>query len=40
MHQWDQAIEAAQAALKLKPDYTLAKNNLEYSLAQKKLAEH
>ena len=37
MHQWDQAIEAAKQALKLNPDFQLAKNNLAWAESQKKL---
>ncbi|MGA7919091.1 MAG: tetratricopeptide repeat protein [Candidatus Acidiferrales bacterium] len=32
IQQWDLAIAAAQEALKLKPDFQLANNNLAYSL--------
>jgi Flp pilus assembly protein TadD len=32
---WDKAIEAASKALQLKPDYTLARNNLAWSISQK-----
>jgi uncharacterized protein (TIGR02996 family) len=35
MHRWDPAIDAAQKAIALKPDFQLAKNNLAWSLAQK-----
>jgi protein O-mannosyl-transferase len=37
MHQWDGAIAAAQKAIALKPDFQLAKNNLAWSLSQKRL---
>jgi len=36
MHQWDEAIAAAQKAIALKPDFQLAKNNLAWSLQEKK----
>ena len=35
---WDEAIAAAQQALRLKPDFALARNNLAWSLNQKKSA--
>jgi hypothetical protein len=37
MHKWDDAIAAAKEAIRLKPDFLLARNNLEWSIAQKKL---
>ena len=37
LHQWDLAIEAAKQALKLRPDFQLAKNNLAWAESQKKL---
>ena len=37
MGMWDEAIGAAQEALRLKPGYQLAQNNLNWSLSQKKL---
>jgi hypothetical protein len=37
MHKWDEAIAAAKQAIQLKPDFQLAKNNLEWSISQKKL---
>ena len=37
MHHWDEAILAAQKAIALKPDFQLAKNNLAWSLSQKRL---
>jgi len=37
LHRWDAAIAAAQKAIALKPDFQLAKNNLNWSLSQKKL---
>ncbi len=40
MHQWDLAIEAAKQALKLRPDFQLAKNNLAWAESQKKLNVH
>lgn len=36
MKQWDEAIAAARKALALKPDFHLARNNLEWSTTQKK----
>ena len=35
---WDHAIEAARQALRMQPDFTLARNNLAYSLERKKRA--
>jgi len=32
---WDEAIRAEQAAIRLKPDFQLARNNLAWSLAEK-----
>ena len=32
---WDQAIAAAEAALRLKPDFQLARNNLAWAQSQK-----
>ena len=40
LHQWDPAIEAAKQALKLRPDFQLAKNNLAWSESQEKLNVH
>jgi tetratricopeptide (TPR) repeat protein len=40
LHHWDEAIAAAQKAIALKPDFQLARNNLAWSLSQKKLANH
>jgi tetratricopeptide (TPR) repeat protein len=37
LHRWDAAIAAAQRAVALRPDFQLAKNNLAWSIAQKKL---
>jgi tetratricopeptide (TPR) repeat protein len=37
MHKWDEAIAAAKEAIRLKPDFQLAKNNLDWSISQKKL---
>jgi hypothetical protein len=37
MGDWDKAIAAAQQALRIRPDFVLARNNLAYSQAQKKL---
>lgn len=37
MHKWDEAIAAAKEAIRLKPDFQLAKNNLKWSISQKKL---
>jgi hypothetical protein len=36
MSMWDAAIEAARQALRIKPDFPLARNNLAWSLQQKK----
>ncbi len=38
LHQWDEAIAAAQNAVALKPDFQLAKNNLAWAQAQKQAA--
>jgi hypothetical protein len=38
MGRWDEAIEAAREALRLKPDFQLARNNLAWSESQKVLA--
>ena len=37
LHMWDEAINAAQQALRLKPDFQLARNNLAWSESQKAL---
>ena len=37
LHLWDLAIQSAQQALTLKPEVTLAKNNLAWALEQKRL---
>jgi len=37
MHRWDPAIAAAKKAVALRPDFQLAKNNLAWSISQKKL---
>jgi tetratricopeptide (TPR) repeat protein len=37
LHHWDAAIAAAQKAIALRPDFQLAKNNLAWSISQKKL---
>jgi tetratricopeptide (TPR) repeat protein len=37
MHKWDEAIAAAKEAIRLNPDFQLAKNNLNWSISQKKL---
>ena len=37
LHRWDEAIAAAEKAIALKPDFQLAKNNLAWSISQKKL---
>jgi hypothetical protein len=37
MHRWDEAISAAQSALRLKPDFQLARNNLAWAISQKNL---
>ena len=37
MHRWDEAITAAQKAIALDPNFQLAKNNLAWSISQKKL---
>ena len=34
---WDEAITAAKEAIRLKPDFQLAKNNLAWSESQKKI---
>src|SRR5262249_4627353 len=34
---WDEAIESALAALQIRPDYTLARNNLAWAQQQKRL---
>ena len=39
LHRWDQAIAAAEKAIALKPDFQLAKNNLAWSLSQKRLVQ-
>ncbi|HTA27603.1 MAG TPA: hypothetical protein VK809_07440 [Bacteroidia bacterium] len=36
LKQWDNAIKAGNKALQIKPDFTLAKNNVNFALAQKK----
>ena len=40
LHLWDFAIAAAQEALRIRPDYQLARNNLNWALEQKRLAAH
>jgi len=37
---WDEAIQAAREAVRLKPDFQLAKNNLAWSESQKALKQH
>jgi tetratricopeptide (TPR) repeat protein len=37
MGRWDEAIAAAQEALRLAPDFQLARNNLAYAIRQKNL---
>jgi tetratricopeptide (TPR) repeat protein len=34
MSRWDEGIKAAEEALRLKPDYPLARNNLAWARAQ------
>ncbi len=36
LKQWDHAINAGTKAVQIKPDFSLAKNNLNYALSQKK----
>jgi hypothetical protein len=36
--QWDAGIAAAEAAIRLKPDFALARNNLAYAMQQKQRA--
>jgi hypothetical protein len=36
MHQWDDAIKAGNKALKIKPDFKLAQNNLNFAITQKR----
>lgn len=36
LHQWDDAIKAGTKALQLKPDFDLARNNVNYAISQKK----
>jgi Tfp pilus assembly protein PilF len=36
LEQWDNAIMAGNKALKIKPDFTLARNNVNFALSQKK----
>ena len=38
--EWDLAIAAAQEALRIKPDFTLARNNLNWAMEQKRLGAH
>jgi hypothetical protein len=38
MSRWDEAIQAAQQALRINPGFQLAKNNLVWSLEQKRKA--
>ena len=35
MQRWDEGIQAAREALRLKPDYEAAKSNLDWALAHK-----
>jgi tetratricopeptide (TPR) repeat protein len=37
LHLWDAAIQADQQALRLKPDFQLARNNLAWATEQKRL---
>ena len=39
LHEWEAAIAAAREAVRLRPDFQLAKNNLAYSEEQKRLSE-
>ena len=39
LEKWDEAIQAAQQALQLQPGFPPARNNLEWSLHQKRLQD-
>jgi len=39
MHKWDEGIHAEQEAVRLDPDFQLAKNNLAWA-QQQKAAQH
>jgi len=39
MERWDDGIQAAKEATRLKPDFELARNNLLYALGQKQRSE-
>jgi hypothetical protein len=39
MQMWDNAIDAARQALKIRPDFQLARNNLAWSEEQKRKAK-
>jgi hypothetical protein len=40
MSMWDPAIDAAKHALRIDPNFQLAKNNLAWSTSQKNLQHH
>jgi Tfp pilus assembly protein PilF len=37
LHQWDAAIDAGNKAIRIKPDFALARNNVNFALSQKKI---
>lgn len=39
MGNWDEAIQAAQQALRIKPDFQLASGNLKWATSQKQSTE-
>ena len=37
LHMWDAAIQADLQALRLRPDFALARNNLAWAMEQKRI---
>jgi hypothetical protein len=39
MSRWDEAMRACEEAIRLKPDFALAKSNLAWAVSQKRKSE-
>jgi hypothetical protein len=39
LEQWDETIKAASEAIRLKPDYPLARKNLDWAVSHKRQAQ-